>query len=393
MTGWRQVWQVALRDFLQRARSRSFLATTAIILAVIAAAGPLAEWLQPGTKPQVVAVVGQAPDGFEAMLAEMGQRVDLKVSARGFSTRDEAEIALRSGHVQALLVDGRELVWKNDPVPALDTVVRATVQTLDQIQAAAALGLSQDDLARLIRPPAIVGHRLGPPDNEAEARRIAASLAVVLLYLAILVFGQFVLQGVLEEKASRVVEVVLSRVPARRLMAGKVAGVGLLGLLQLVVVGVAIWVTTSVVDIEGVSLPSVAAPVLAITVVWFLAGYALYAVVYAALGATVSRQEDVQSVSLLPVVLLVPAYLIGLSGADDPDRLIVRIASLFPFTSPLVMPQRWAAGEASGVEVVLSLVLVAAAIWATVRVAGRVYTGAILRLGRKVRLRDAWRSR
>jgi ABC-2 type transport system permease protein len=125
--------------------------------------------------------------------------------------------------------------------------------------------------------------------------------------------------------------------------------------------------------------------------VWFLLGYALWSVAYGALGALASRSEDAQAVSAPATIVLVAVYVFALTALYDPDSLSSRVASLIPVTAPLVMPIRIARGEVALWEVALALALTAAAIYALVRLGGRVYAGAVLRTGAKVRLRDAWR--
>ena len=142
------------------------------------------------------------------------------------------------------------------------------------------------------------------PNDEA-----AAIVMTVLLLMAITTYGNLVLTGVVEEKASRVVEVLLARMPARTLLAGKVAGIGLLGFAQFAVTGVAALVATMVVD--AVDVPAVRGGVLAWVVGWFVLGYALYAMVYGALGSLASRTEDAQSVAG-PVIYVLLGGLLGL---------------------------------------------------------------------------------
>jgi ABC-2 type transport system permease protein len=213
---------------------------------------------------------------------------------------------------------------------------------------------------------------------------------MILLYFAVVLFGQFVMLGVVEEKSSRVVEVVLSRVLPYRLLAGKVIGIGSLAVVQIVALGVSVFVAARLAgSIDDFSLD----PSLLVSIVgWFLVGFAFFAVLYAALGATVTRQEDVQSVALLPLVLVLPAYFIAIVAGNDPNALLVRVTSLVPPLSPFVMPVRAAGADVPAWEVGLSVVLLLAATYGMIRLAGRIYTGAILSIGQKVSLRDAWRS-
>jgi ABC-2 type transport system permease protein len=210
--------------------------------------------------------------------------------------------------------------------------------------------------------------------------------------MSILMFGQFVMMGVVEEKSSRVVEVILSRVRPTQILVGKVVGIGMLGLAQLLLLGAVIWFTLTQFSIAEISLADIGRDVIVQVVFWYLVGYLFFAVIYAALGATISRQEDMQSVAMIPVILLIPGYFIALFSLEDPTTTLSRVASMVPPTSPLVMPMRLAVGGVPAWEVAVALVLLAAASYGLIRLGGRVYSGAVLKLGPKVKLREAWRS-
>jgi ABC-2 type transport system permease protein len=207
--------------------------------------------------------------------------------------------------------------------------------------------------------------------------------------VAIITYGNLVLTGVAEEKASRVVEVLLSRMPARRLLAGKVLGIGLLGLGQFALTAAAALVAAQFV--ESFDLPSVTGAVLAWGVVWFVLGYAVYAMAYGAVGSLASRAEDVQSAAGPIQYTLIAAYwgsFVALSS--DPESGWSVLLSYFPVTAPLAMPARIALGVAAWWEPVLAVAVTLGALAALVVVAGRVYTNAILRTGPRLRLRDVW---
>jgi ABC-2 type transport system permease protein len=195
--------------------------------------------------------------------------------------------------------------------------------------------------------------------------------------------------GVVEEKASRVVEVLLAAIPPRALLAGKIAGIGLLGLLQLLlfgVVGLAVAAASGAIGLDGAD-----AGALAVALVWFLFGYAFWAALYAISGVIVSRQEDLQSSSTPLTMLLVVSYLLVFPALDDPSSTIAVVSSLVPFCSPIVMPARVVLGEAGGLEMAASLGLLAISVALLMALGARIYEGAILRMGRPLRLTEAWR--
>jgi hypothetical protein len=199
-----------------------------------------------------------------------------------------------------------------------------------------------------------------------------------------------VLNGVVEEKASRVVEVLLARIPARSLLAGKIAGIGLLGLGQVAVTALAALV--AVTTISGVDLPAVSGGVLAWAVVWFVLGYALYATLFGALGSLASRPEDAQSVAGPISVLLVLVYFVSFAAIGSPDAAWARAISWLPIAAPIAMPARIAMGAASWWEPAIAAALTLAAIGGLVVLGGRIYSAAVLHSGPTLKLRDLWHT-
>ena len=218
----------------------------------------------------------------------------------------------------------------------------------------------------------------------------AVTVMTLVLFFCISIFGAMVLTGVLEEKASRVVEVLLARMPARALLAGKIAGIGLLGLAQIGVTALAALV--AVAAVPSIHIPAVGGTVLAWAVVWFVLGYALYATVYGALGSLGSRVEDAQSVAGPVMVILPVAYFASFLMIAQPASAAARAISYFPLTAPMAMPGRIAMGAAAWWEPVIAAILTLATTAALVLLAGRLYTNAILHAGPRLSLKDAWRS-
>jgi ABC-2 type transport system permease protein len=123
--------------------------------------------------------------------------------------------------------------------------------------------------------------------------------------------------------------------------------------------------------------------------VWFVLGYAFYSCLYAAAAALVSRQEELQNITGPLTILLVGSFFLGIFSQQDPGGRLAQVVSIVPPLSVLTMPSRWAAGEAAGWEIALSIGLMLVSIVGLVRVAAWVYAGAVLRTGPKVKVRDA----
>jgi ABC-2 type transport system permease protein len=203
-------------------------------------------------------------------------------------------------------------------------------------------------------------------------------------------FGTAVAQGVVEEKSSRVVEILLATIRPWQLLAGKIIGIGVLGLLPLALtalVGLAVASATGAIDLRSADLGT-----LGVVLVWFVLGYLFYASIYAISGVIVSRQEDLQSSSTPVTLILVAGYLVAFPVVDDPSSSLAVITSLVPFTAPIVMPVRVAVGEASGLEIVASLGILVAAIGLLIPLGARIYEGAVLRMGKPMKLREALRA-
>lgn len=391
MSRLRQIGLIAWRDFLQRARSRAFLVSMFIIVALVLGVGPLVAQETRTPEPYQIGVVGAVDPQLAAALTTAAAVFDRGVEVVPFDNGAEAEAALDADDVDVVIEAG-SVVWKSEPRLQLGAIVTAAFQTLHRNQAIADLGLSPDEAARLLAPPPPPSRSLHEPEPADVPKQIASYVGSILLYISILMFGQFVMMGVMEEKQSRVVEVVLSRTRPTMLLAGKVVGIGALGVVQLVVIGVAALLMANMVEIVDVDLAGLGVRVVLTVLFWYLLGYTLFAVMYAALGATISRQEDAQGVAMLPILLIVPGFFISIAALEDPNGALAYFGSLVPPFSAFVMPTRMTVTDVPAWEVGLSIVLIVAMIYAILRLGARIYQGSILRFGAKVRLRDAWKA-
>ena len=387
-----QTWEIARRDLVQRAKSKAFLATSLLVVGMILVLGPLIANELDDPPPYRVGIVGAMDEEFGSYLDVAAATFNREVVVERFDDLAAAEQDLEFGDLHVIVVNGSEIVWLEVEAAQLNSVVVFALESVERREVAAELGLTNAEALALLAPPAPESRTMREPDPEAEPRRIGAMIGSILLYMSILMFGQFVMMGVVEEKSSRVVEVLLSRVRPTQILVGKVIGIGLLGLAQLALLGAVVWFTLTQFSIADIALADIGRDVILQVVFWYLVGYTFFAVIYAALGATISRQEDMQSVALIPVMLLIPGYFIALLSLEDPNTMLSRVASMVPPTSPLVMPMRLAVGGVAAWEVAVALALLAAASYGLIRLGGRVYTGAVLKLGPKVKLRDAWRA-
>jgi ABC-2 type transport system permease protein len=289
--------------------------------------------------------------------------------------------------VDGALVTGSgepELLVRQSADGPLQAVVQGAVAQLAVTQQLAEAGVTGLDVPE-------VGVTPVDPDAEGDGQRVVvAIIGTAVLYSLLLLFGQFVAQGVVEEKASRVVELLLATMKPWQLLAGKILGLGVLGLAQILfiaIVGVTGALIFDIVDIPG-DLVSTAVSV----VLWFVLAYALYAAVFAVAGSLVSRQEDLGTVVMPTTLVLVAAFIIGVQASADPDGPLAVVTSFVPGLSPLVMPVRQAAGGVAAWEVALSALIAVLAVALVVRIGGRVYAASLLRTSGRTRFREALRS-
>jgi ABC-2 type transport system permease protein len=386
-SGLRQGWLVAMREMRERSRSRGFLASMVIMVLVVLGVVLVPALLDPAGDTVRVGLAGATPAELTAAIEDQAVVADATVTVVPYDDPADGEQAVRDGEVDVLVVDAERLVWSGRPDERLRTGLIAAIQLAAVRERAAAEGISPEVLAGLMAPVEVENVELragGSPDDET-----AVMIMTVLLFIAISFYGSMVLTGVVEEKSSRVVEVLLARMPPRNLLAGKVAGIGVLGLVQLGVTALAAFIALAFVD--SVDVPAARGSVLAWVVVWFVLGYALYAVAYGAVGSLASRTEDAQSVAGPVVAVLIAGYFASFTTIGNPDTTLAQFLALFPPTAPLAMPGRIAMGAASWWEPPLAVALTVATIVGLVYVGGRVYAGAILRRGPTLKLRDAWR--
>jgi ABC-2 type transport system permease protein len=392
----RGMWRVvAARDFWVRLRDKGFVISTMITLSVLSVFILIRAYTGGADSFQL----GYVGDRVVAdRVAALADRSGIEVSVVGFDDPGRADDALRDGGVDAVLLGGLDDVRAGT---ASLRVLRDPPELLDQLVQGAAIGLRIDAaLSEAGVPDATVQqlkdqHPIDasaalPPDPDRASKAAVAFVAVLLLYGQLFGYGVWVATGVIEEKNSRVVEVLLSAIRARQLMAGKIAGIGVLGLLQLILI--AIFAITLASVTGAIDLPSDSFSAAALTVGWFVLGFAFYAAMFAVAGALVSRMEELQN-AIVPINLLIFAsFLISIGALQDPDSTIARVASLLPISSALAMPVRMVLGSATAWEIVASLALVVGSTALLIPLAGRVYAGAVLRTGAKVKLRDAWRA-
>jgi ABC-2 type transport system permease protein len=384
---------LAKREFLERVRNKPFIITMSLLVVAIVAIGPVVSRLAGGDDEVTkIGLAGEEVPGIEQELEAQAVLFEMEIDVERFPSRSVAETALADGEIEVVLIDGTEITFHTGGSSRLTALVQGAVDTAVKTEALTELGLSENEIAAVVEPIAIEVTILEESDAQDEAKRGAAFVGAILLYISIIMLGQFVAMGTVEEKQNRVVEVILSRVRPWQVLVGKVAGIGLLGLLQLAIFAGAAYASAQLADLPDVDVAAIGLPVIASLLFWFVLGYTFYAFLYAAVGSTVSRQEDLQGTLMLPIMLILPGYLLAIFASEDPDALVPTIGSWLPPWAPFVMPVRIAAGVAQPWEILVAIVGTALGAIALVWIGSRVYSGALLRTGGKVKLREAWRA-
>jgi ABC-2 type transport system permease protein len=384
MSRLRAVRLVAMREILERGRSRGYLASLLFTLFLLVG-GFVLPTLLLGDQAIRLALVEPVPAGLQAAAQMTALQYEARLEVSTVADRAAAEAALAEGAIDAALAVPADLSSPGELV----VQERASDQLL-VIATGAVIGLRAAEAAPLLVPPAVVA--LEPPTESDITAVIFANAGIILMFVGIFSYGTWVLTGVVEEKQSRVVEVVLSTVRPRDLLMGKVIGIGVLALAQLVVL-----VATGIVaaQLSGrLVLPPTTVGAVVQLVGWFILGFAFYSTAMGFLGSLASRVEEASNASMPVTMTATACYLLSiLVVQQEPDGLLAQVMTFFPPAAPMVVPLRVALDAIGPLEVVVSIALMGVAIWVLFVFGARVYAGAVLQTGSRIRIRDAWRAR
>ncbi|HEY0443331.1 MAG TPA: ABC transporter permease [Candidatus Limnocylindrales bacterium] len=392
MTRRRAIYLVARREVRERGRSRAFLLSLVVTVALLLA-GVFLPALIGGDRADRLGIVGAAPAGFSQAVSASATQAGTAVHVEAIGDVAAGESRLRDGSLNGLLVipaSGTPTYEvKERQNELLGQIVASSWSQLRVRDLLAQAGIGADQLAAAATPPTV--RELEPSDPNRQTSFLFANVGVVLLFISIFTFGTWVLTGVVEEKQSRVVEVVLSTIEPRDLLIGKVVGIGLLGLVQLLVmvsVGLGAGLAAG-----RISLPPTTGVAVVQLILWFILGYGLYSTALGVLGALASRMEEASNASSPVSFIATGSYLFALLVVlNDPSGVAARVATFIPPVAPMVVPLRTALGAIEPWEIVLSVAVMLLTIWGLFVVGGRVYAGAVLRTTGRVRLRDAIRA-
>lgn len=401
MTALATIRMVAWREIKQRAQSKAYLFTSLItilfVLGIILVPGFFGESTEsykvgsvgPGNEAiiETAVVLGTASD-------EPGTDPSLAITAVPFSDREEASKALEDGDVDAVLVDGRELIVDRTGGIFIESgpgdLLQQSAGAIAIESIVAKNGQTAEDVIALLTSDALEVETLSDEAETNDGGEIVAYFGLLLLYMAIILYGTWILTGVTEEKTNRVIEVLISAVRPWQLLAGKILGIGALAITQFASTLVIAYVALNLAN--SFELPALSASSLLNLAIWFLLGFLLYATLFGAAGSLVSRVEEAQSAAMPLTIFSVGGFFAGFAVLGNPTGTVAVVTTMIPFTAPFVVPIRVSLHAIPVWQYGLSVLLTLAFLYLSIRVAGRIYAGGLLRFGSRTKLREAWSS-
>lgn len=407
----RQVWAVLRREYVERVKTKGFIFSTIAIPVIMLGIIGLMTFMavraeQSNRQMALVDFTGQVGQEVARRMDEAGYDVEIVDAQVGLEELDrrvlEDEI---EGYVvlDGLTVQEGAFAYrsKDSPGPVRGALLESIV-----VETVLELRLSATESAGGVR--ALLGgdrlsfERLGDEaqsEVEEAAGLVSGIAGVIILYMAMLMYGAFVLRSVLDEKRNRVVEVVISAVTPGRLMLGKILGVGSMGMTQL-----GIWAAcAALIGLLGVpmlaanlpeadlsnlaeALPGIGA--LALLLAYFVLGFFLYSSLFAAVGAMCGTEEEAQQTQFPVMMLLIVPFMLQMFSLEGGAFPWMDWAAVFPFFSPIMMFPRAVSGAVPWWMVGMSLVFMVIAVGATAWVAGRIYRVGILMQGKRPTVRE-----
>lgn len=381
---WEGTRLVAGRSLAEGVRSRTVRLTTLVMLLVGLAVVFLPRLIGGGEPTYTLATIGPAPAAIRAQLDAAGEAAAFHVKYVSAADDAAVEAAVREG--DATIGLGADVMYVRTDAPGATAVLVAqAVVAQERATLLSEAGLTPGQVAAVtsIAPPEQV--EVGPVQDE---NRAGVGIAVgIVLYLAITFSGQSIAMNVGVEKSTRIAEVLLSVVRPSQILVGNVVGIGLRTLAQLLVLVVPILAAMRLTD--GLDLPTVAAGDIALGIAWFVLGFFMYAFLFAAAAALVDKVTEVGSAIMPVTTILVLAYLGAVVVVQqDPGSPLSVALSMFPLTSPMAMPTRWASGVVPEWQLVVSMLLAVAAAFVLAWFGSSVYRRALVVTGRRLKLRE-----
>jgi len=413
---WNRIWAVIRREYLERVRTKAFWISTLLVPVLMGGMMIIPALLAArGGGEATVAVLDLTGRYWEPIRTEVEEMlssddnfevrlVDIDPGPDPEGTREETKQRVQGKEFDGMLVlppglpDEGQAEYLAPNVAAfrlLMVLERAVnnVQVADRLEGA---GLDPDRIDELTRRSDLKTLKLGSKGEETRDQGQAFMLSymmVLIIYMTVLMYGIYVMRGVLEEKSSHIVEIIISAVRPFELMLGKIIGIGAVGLTQML-----LWATLafalsapavlSAVGLADFDLPSIAASTLIAFVIFFVLGFLLYGTLYAGIGAAFDTEQDAQNFQMMITMLLVIPLVLMVQIFNNPNGTLSVALSLFPFFAPILMFLRMTLTQVPLWQVALSMALMVGAIFVMAWLVGKVYRVGILMHGSKPKFKD-----
>ncbi|MFC7364409.1 MULTISPECIES: ABC transporter permease [Bhargavaea] len=408
----RDFWIIFKQAFMSKAKSKTFLITTAVVIAgifLLANITTIIEAFDDGEeKSKAIPVVTDneaVVDRLAQQLAAMGEEAEFKVTG---DLRGALEDQLKEGEIESFLIlqvpDGHsieaEYVSESSEMFGFPMMLQEALQSMQTEMRAEEMELAPEQAGALFEPVGFEQTTVsasGKTEEEMNQARILVYVLMFLIYFAVIMYSNMIATEVATEKSSRVMEILISSVSPVKHMFAKVLGIGTLGLVQMLLFGItgylAIRSSSSVSDLSEsffseMGLGDIPATTIIYAIVFFVLGYFLYAVLAALLGSLVSRTEDVASLITPLTLIIVVAFIIAATGLSTPDAAFVTYSSFVPFFAPLVMFLRVGLLDLPWWEPALAIGLMVLTIAVLGWFGARVYKGGVLMYGPSRSLKD-----
>jgi ABC-2 type transport system permease protein len=389
----RTTYLIARREFLTRVRSRFFLIGTAVLMVLLA--GYIVLQALVISRAVTTVKVGFAGDAqaLAQPLKAAASSNSLKIETRTVADVRSGQVQVRAGTLDAFVSGdpaSPDVAVKDQLNPTVEATLNGLVKQVALNRALVASGADPTAIETKVAGATIHLQFVDPNTAQRTQREVVGIFVAVLLYVALVVYGQLVAAGIVEEKANRIIEILLSTVRPRQLLFGKVVGIGLVGFAQMILLGAVAIV--AVMKTQVISVPAVGVTAVAGGLLWFVLGFTFFALIFAAGGSMVSRQEDLAAVTTPITMLIVGTYLAFFWVVANPDNPLAVLLSMIPPFAPILMPARMATGDAQVWQVLVAVVLTLLAIAGMNALAARIYSNSVLRIGSRVKILEAWRG-
>jgi ABC-2 type transport system permease protein len=355
-------------------------------------------------------VHGEQAEAIGEMAEESILQVELVTLEAGGdpeAARERGKQGISNGEFDGLLVlpatlpdEGQaEYVSPNVSTFQMLSVLERSVNNVMVADRLTAAGLDPEAVGELTRRVDLKTMKLGAKGQETHDQGqgfLISYVFMMIIYMTVLMYGIYVMRGVLEEKASHIVEVIISTVKPFELMLGKILGIGAVGLTQfllwsLMMVAISAPGAASAIGMGGLELPAVPAIQIIFFVVYFVLGFLLYGTLYAGIGAAFDTEQEAQNFQGVITMFLVVPLVLMMYILNQPDAPLSVALSLFPFFTPMLMFLRMTLTQVPAVQLAASVVIMGATIVGAAWLVGKIYRVGILMHGSKPKLKDMWR--